>query len=281
MEMRLDSHQHFWNYRPEEYGWISDGMEALKRDFLPSDLVPLLKALKFEGSVAVQARQTLEETEWLLAFSEHHPLVRGVVGWVDLTVPDLRDQLKRYVVYPAFRGVRHVLQDEPNDDHMLQSSFMMGISALEEFGLTYDLLLHPRHLPFACRLVEKFPNQFFVLDHLAKPDIKNGVLSPWKEDLRNLAQFPNVYCKLSGMVTEAEWRRWKPEDFRPYLDVALEAFGTERLMIGSDWPVCTLSAEYEEAMGIVTGYIEELSENEREKIQGENCARFYGIQRSG
>lgn len=275
--MRIDAHQHFWRYHPEQHVWMTEEMEILKHDFLPEELKPLLQSIGFDGSVVVQARQMLEETDFLLELSEQHDLIKGVVGWVDLCAPEVREQLERYKGREKLKGVRHVVHDEPDDEFMLRQDFQRGIGELADFGLTYDLLLFPRHLPVAVRLVEKFPEQRFVLDHIAKPDIANGALTPWEDDLRSLAASGDVYCKLSGMVTEARWRHWSPDDFRRYLDIVLDAFGAGRLMIGSDWPVCTLSGDYATVMGIVTKYTEQLDLESREGILGGNCARFYGI----
>lgn len=276
--MRVDAHQHFWHYTPEEYGWIGEEMAAIRRDFLPEDLLPHLQGAGIEATVAVQARETLEETRWLLGLADRHPFIRGVVGWVDLTDPALPVALADLSRHPRLRGVRHVVQDEPDDRYLLRPEVLRGLGALGEFGLTYDLLLRPRHLGVAHEVVAALPDQPFVLDHLAKPPIARGELHPWAEDLRRLAALPTVYCKLSGMVTEADWRSWRPEDLRPYLDVALEAFGPRRLMIGSDWPVCTVAGSYERVMGVVIDYVAALSPTEREGILGGNAARFYGLE---
>jgi L-fucono-1,5-lactonase len=275
--MRIDAHQHFWEYSPEQYGWISDTMAILKRDFLPADLKPLLGAEGFEGSIAVQARQDTEETKWLLKLAEENDFIKGVVGWVDLCSADVGAELERLAGQAKFVGVRHVLQDEPDDGFMLRRDFRRGIGMLAQHRLTYDLLLYPRHLPVAVRLVREFPDQQFVLDHIAKPLIADGLVEPWDRDIRELAEFDNVWCKLSGMVTEAGWGDWSKEDFRPYLDVVMEAFGPERLMIGSDWPVCMLSAEYTKTMEIVQDYISDLDPGQQEGILGENSAKFYGL----
>jgi L-fuconolactonase len=272
--MRLDSHQHFWHYNPTELIWMTSQMQALMRDFLPSDLKPLLDALQFDGCILVQARQTLEETRWLLELAEQYPFIKGVVGWVDLRSDRLTEQLQRFARNPKLVGVRHAVHDEPDDNFMLLPEFRRGIAQLRDFNLTYDLLLFPKHLPVAAQLVREFPQQPFVLDHIAKPKIAQQLISPWKEDLHQLATFPNVFCKLSGMVTETNWKQWRPVDFHPYLDIVLEAFGPSRLMIGSDWPVCILSAEYVPMMKIVMDYIPTESQN---AILGDNCARFYRI----
>jgi L-fuconolactonase len=275
--IRLDAHQHFWRYHPAEYAWIIDAMSGLRRDYLPGDLRPLLDAIGFDGSIAVQARQTLAETEWLLELAEGQNVIKGVVGWVDLRSPQLPRQLEKFAAHPKLVGVRHVIQDEPDDQFMLRPEFRRGIGQLRGFGLTYDLLLFPRHLPVARKLVAEFPDQPFVLDHMAKPAIRDGQISPWREDLLELAKYPNVTCKLSGLVTEAAWNQWHTGDFRPYLDAALESFGPKRLMIGSDWPVCTVSGDYASVMRVVLEYVQTLSGAEQEGILGGNCARFYGV----
>ncbi|HLY41732.1 MAG TPA: amidohydrolase family protein [Terracidiphilus sp.] len=275
--MRIDAHQHFWKYSAAEYGWITEEMGALKRDFLPRDLQPLLSANGFGGSIAVQACQSVRETEWLLALAAENPFIRGVVGWVDLCSKDVSQDLERLARHRKLVGVRHVVQGEPDDAFMLRADFRKGIGLLGEFGLRYDLLLYPRHLPVAQKLVAEFPKQTFVLDHISKPLIADGVLEPWAKDITELAKYPNVWCKVSGMVTEARWKMWEPADFRPYLDVVFAAFGPERLMIGSDWPVCSISADYGATIGLVSNYTRDLHADDRERILGGNCARAYGL----
>lgn len=275
--MRIDAHHHFWSYSAAEYPWIGTGMERLAHDHLPADLAPLAAAEGIAGTVAVQARQSLEESRWLLELAAANPLIRGVVGWVDLRSTHVVDQLRELAKRPKFVGVRHVVQDEPDPRFLLGESFLHGIGKLATFGLTYDLLLYPQQLPAAAEFVGRFPEQPFVLDHLAKPRIKAGELDPWRRDLKALAAHGNVLCKLSGMVTEADWQGWKRADFTPYLEVALETFGPKRLMIGSDWPVCTLAAEYADVVGIVTDFLAPLVEAEREAILGGNATRFYSL----
>lgn len=275
--MRIDTHQHYWRYNPREYGWMLPGMEILKRDHLPDDLLPLLRAAAIDSTVAVQARQILDETRWLLELAAQYPFIKGVVGWVDLLSPQLREQLEQFAPDPKLCGVRHVVHDEPDDQFMLGEDFVRGIGLLAEFDLTYDLLLFPKHLPVACELVSMFPEQPFVLDHIAKPFIKTGQVSPWDADLRRLAAVPNVFCKVSGMVTEADWKAWKPADFRPYLDIVFEAFGTKRVMLGSDWPVCTVAGTYPEVMQLAFDYVAQLSETEQANVLGNNAISFYGI----
>lgn len=275
--MKIDAHQHFWIYNAREYGWMGPGMEILKRDYLPPDLAPLLTSAGIEGTVAVQARQCLEESRWLLELADQYPLIKAVVGWVDLCSPEVDEQLTTFARHPKFRGVRHILHDEPDDRFMLREGFVRGIGCLAKYKLTYDLLLFPRHLLVACELVERFPEQPFVVDHLAKPLIKTHELSPWEADIRRLATFPNVFCKVSGMVTEADWQHWTPADFTPYLDVIFECFGPKRVMAGSDWPVCTLAGNYSQVMRVPADYLGKLSKGEQAAVWGENAKVFYGI----
>ena len=275
--MKIDAHQHFWQYNEHEYGWIGPELAALRVDRRPQDLRPLLRAAGINGCIAVQARQTLSETEALLTLADQHPFIVGVVGWVDLRSPDLRKQLEQFAKHPKLVGVRHVVQDEADDRFMCQESFVRGIGLLAEYDLAYDLLLFPKHLLVACELVAQFPSQRFVLDHMAKPFIKAGRLTPWEVDIRRLAALPNVYGKVSGMVTEADWQSWQPDDFRPYLDIVFEAFGPQRLMFGSDWPVCTLAASYQQVVDLVANYAAQLSEDEQRAVFAETAARFYGV----
>jgi L-fuconolactonase len=254
---------------------MSDEMSRLKRDFLPEDLQPLLLSTGFDGCIAVQARQTLEETRWLLELAGKHAFIKGVVGWVDLCSADLPRQLETFTAHPKFVGVRHMVQDEPDDEFIVRAEFVNGISQLRRFDLTYDLLIHPKHLRAAAKLADKFPEQLFVLDHMAKPRIAEGLLSPWREDLRELARSRNVFCKLSGMVTEAKWNAWKLSDFTSYFDSVVEAFGPERLMAGSDWPVCLLSGDYKSTMQIVIDYLQQFSPAVQSGVLGVNCERFY------
>lgn len=274
---RIDSHQHFWQYNPAEHTWMTDAMQVLKQDFMPTDLGPLLNQIGFDGCIAVQARQSVEETNWLLKLADENDFIKGVVGWVDLRSANIYDEFSGYSKQRKLVGVRHVVHDEPDDNFMLLPAFQNGIAALKDFDLTYDLLLFPKHLPIAVTLVEKFPEQKFVVDHIAKPFISNKKISPWKEYLKELAMHPNVYCKLSGMVTEAKWNDWKEDEFEQYLDIVTEAFGTNRLMIGSDWPVCTLSGDYASTMNIVIHYAHQFSKEISDGILGGNCINFYKI----
>ena len=275
---RIDAHQHFIDDTPEDYPWIDDRMQTLRRAYLPADLKPLLDDLSFDGCIAVQARQSSRETEWLLQLAEEHDWIRGVVGWVDLRSPDVRQQLERYSRSAKLRGVRHVIHDEPDDDFILGEDFNRGIALLHEFGLTYDLLVFEKHLPQTIRFVGQHPRQRFVVDHLAKPNVKAQAIDDWSRRIRTLAAHGNVYAKLSGLVTEADWHGWREAEFTPYLDAAFEAFGPERLMIGSDWPVCTVSRDYRSVMNVVIRYLDRrCTPRERERVLGGNAARFYGI----
>ncbi len=252
-------------------------MAALRRDFLPTDLKPELDANDFHGSVAVQTRQTLEETRWLLELAEQSASIVGVVGWVDLRSPDVRSQLRALVQNPKLVGIRHIVQSEPDDRFLLQPEFLRGISTLEEFDLAYDILIYTKHLAVAADFVKRFPRQRFVLDHLAKPPIKHGNLDFWEEGIGRLAEFPNVFCKLSGLVTEADWQHWKPEQIFTVLDVAFEAFGARRLMIGSDWPVCLVAASYTQAVGVVKSYLGQHNSEDRDGVLGGNAQRLWRL----
>jgi len=272
--MRLDAHHHLWKYSEAEYPWIKPEW-PIRKNYLPEDLQPLLASAGLDGSIAVQARQNLEETRWLLELADRQPFIKGVVGWVDLRSERVEGDLQQLTKNPKLVGVRHVVQDEPDDDFMLRADFTRGIGKLAQFNLTYDILIFPRQLPAAIELVKRFPEQPFVLDHIAKPQIKDRVISPWREQLRELAKAPNVLCKLSGMVTEANWNGWTDADFEPYLDPVFEAFGASRLMFGSDWPVCLLAGSYERVFGIVQNRIALLPATQKESILGGNAEEFY------
>lgn len=275
--MKIDSHQHFWRYNEREFGWINQEMQQIRRDFLPEDLLKELDGVGFDGSIAVQARQNLDETAWLLELASKYSFIKGVVGWVDLCSSDARNQLEQFSSDSKLKGVRHVIHDEPDIDFMLRPAFLNGIRLLVSLNLTYDILIFPKHLCNAMEFVKQFPDQVFVLDHIAKPDIRNGIVYPWKAGIGDLAKFPNVYCKLSGMVTEASWTSWKPADFKPYLETVFESFGTDRVMIGSDWPVCQVAGNYKEVMGIVEEFINELSDSEKQKVMGQNARKAYHL----
>jgi L-fuconolactonase len=275
--MRIDAHQHFWNYDAAQFPWITPEMKVLQRNWLPQDLGPSLRAADIDGTIAVQARASAEETRFLVKMTMRYPWIRGLVGWVDLCAEGVEGDLAHLAADKRFKGVRHPLQDEP-DGFLARTDFRHGIGALAAHGLAYDLLVKPPQLPAATELVTRFPAQTFVLDHLGKPDIKGGGLEPWKTYLAELARRPNVCCKLSGLVTEARWNGWKREDFKPYLDAAYEAFGPERVLFGSDWPVALLSAkDYGAVHGIVELWARPLGAPAREKLFGANAARVYKL----
>jgi L-fuconolactonase len=273
--MCIDSHQHFWNYSETEYPWIGKGT-PLQRDWRPADLEAEAKKVGIDGCVVVQARQTLEESRWLLELADKSPFIKGVVGWVDLQSEKVEEELATLSKHKKFVGVRHVVQSEAAD-FMLKPDFMRGLAALHAFDFTYDLLLFPKHLPSSIKVVEKLSHQRFVLDHIAKPMIRAGMMEPWKTDLRELAKHKNVMCKISGLVTEAKLKDWKKEDFRPYLDVVFESFGEDRVMFGSDWPVCLLAGSYEQVHGLAADYFKQFSAAAQEKFFGGNAVKFYKL----
>jgi L-fuconolactonase len=272
----IDAHQHFWRFDPRRDAWITAEMQAIRRDFLPGDLEGVLDANGIDGCIAVQADQSDAETRFLLDLAGRHPFIKGVVGWVDLRSPRLDATLDALTKAPRLVGVRHVAQAEA-DDFLAGEAIIRGISCLARAGLTYDILIYARQLPAALTLASRLPEQTFVLDHLAKPQIKDGVLEPWATNLRDLARRSNVFCKISGLVTEADWTAWRPEHLRPYLDVAFEAFGPDRVMFGSDWPVCLLAAPYDRVLGVVADYAAALSAPEREALFGGTARRAYGL----
>lgn len=275
--MRIDAHQHFWKYNPARDTWITDAMAMLKNDFLPDQLVPELAANDIAGCIAVQTDQSEAETLFLLDLARQHTSIHGVVGWVDLCAGNVAERVQKLAEDPKLCGFRHILQAEA-DQFMLRPEFLRGIQCLggDKTGLTYDILIYARQLPAAIELVAKFPNQPFVLDHIAKPPIREGGYHSWARDLRVLAENKNVYCKLSGLVTEADWRRWTADDFKSYLDLVLEVFGADRVMFGSDWPVCLLAARYEQVVHVIADYVQSFLVSEQEKIFGLNAAQFYG-----
>jgi L-fuconolactonase len=272
----IDSHQHFWQYHPSKQNWIDDTMSAIRRDFLPKDLEPVLQENNIVGCMAVQADQSEEETDFLIALQKQHSFIKGIVGWVDLQSDDIDSRLAYYSQHPSLKGFRHVLQGEA-PEFMLQPDFVRGIAALQKFNFTYDILIFPKHLPAAIELVKQFSHQKFVVDHLAKPYIKAGLIDEWRRDIKTIAAFENVFCKISGMVTEADFKHWRIQDFRPYLDVAVEAFGTKRILYGSDWPVCLVAASYQQTKGVVDDYFASFSEAEQGDFFGTNAGNFYQL----
>jgi L-fuconolactonase len=276
--MIIDAHQHFWRYSAQRHAWITDAMALLKRDFLPDDLDFELEQNCVGGSIAVQAETSLKETEFLLDLAQSSKKTLGVVGWIDLTSTTIEEQLQFYKDRPKLCGFRHVVQDEPDDRYLLRKDVVRGIRAIGAAGFTYDLLLYTRQLSAAIELVALCPEQRFVVDHAAKPNIKARQTQPWAECIREIARFPNVFCKLSGLVTETDWDSWKPADLYPYLDLMVEAFGTSRLMFGSDWPVCLLAGGYRAVKNSIEEYAGQFSQSERDNIFGGVAAAFYGLE---
>src|SRR5688572_4282152 len=275
--MIIDSHQHFWKYEEVRDSWITADMAVIRKNFLPEDLKPVFAKNDVAGTVVVQSDQSKEEDIFQLGNALKNDFVKGVVGWTDLQADDLDDQLAYYQEFKKLKGFRHVLQGEPQRDFMLRPDFKRGIGKLKTFGYTYDILIYPDQLQYTIDFVKAFPDQPFVLDHLAKPYIKDKKIDQWKKDIQALASFENVFCKVSGMVTEAHWKAWTKDDFIPYLDVVVESFGPSRLMYGSDWPVCLVAASYDQVLGIVKSYFSEFSQQEQDLIFGKNAAEFYNL----
>jgi len=273
----IDAHQHFWRFDSDLYDWITTDMDVIRRDFLPADIEPLLNTQGFSGCVSIQARQDERESYQLLKWAEEYDFIKGVVGWIDLRDKKVEHRLDQMTKNPYLKGIRHIVQSEVDNQFLLKEDFKRGISLLKKYQLTYDILIYPHQLPASIEFVSYFPDQPFVVDHLAKPLIKAESVEPWATHMRTLAQYPQVYCKLSGMVTEADWNNWQTDDFEVYIDIVLEAFGSERCMIGSDWPVCLLAASYDEVINVATHYVERLSLNEQREIKGETARAFYRL----
>lgn len=270
----IDAHQHFWQYQSKKQEWIDDTMAVIKKDFLPQNLAPVLLQHNIDGCIAVQADQTEAETNFLIDLAKQHNFIKGVVGWCDLNAANIKDRLAYYKQFNIVKGFRHVLQGEA-PEFMLQPNFLNGIAALQQYSFTYDILVLPKHLQATIKLVQQNPNQQFVIDHIAKPYIKAGLINEWKKDIALLAKFENVCCKISGMVTEADYTLWKPTDFTPYLDVVVHAFGTNRIMYGSDWPVCLVAASYENMLAIVKNYFSSFTLTEQHDFFASNAIKFY------
>ena len=275
--MKIDAHQHFWQFDAVRDNWINEEMAIIRKNFLPHDLLPILQANGLDGCVTVQSDQTEAENVFQLQNANKNPFVKGVVGWVDLQSAEVEDRLAFYSQFNKMKGFRHVLQGEAKRDLMLQPKFLNGISKLEQFGFTYDILIFPNQLQYIPELVAAFPNQKFVINHIAKPDIKNKNIATWQKNIEAVAVFENVSCKISGMVTEADWHYWQPQHFTPYLDVVVNAFGISRVMFGSDWPVCLLAGGYKKMLDIVTNYFASFSATEQAQFFGENATKFYSL----
>jgi len=275
--MKIDSHQHFWRYNPARDAWITDEMAVLKRDFLPEQFAVECATNGIDASVAVQADQSEDETNFLLDLAKRNDRIAGVVGWVDLLAPRVAERLEHFSHFEKLRGLRHIAQAEKDDRFLARDAFVKGVAQLRLFGFTYDILVYARQLPAAIELVSRLPEQRFVIDHLAKPEIKAQKTEPWAAQMKEIARNKNVFCKVSGMVTEADWRNWKAEDFKPYLNVVFEAFGADRLMFGSDWPACLVAATYRQVKQLIEDYVKGYSQAEKDKIFGGTAARFYGL----
>lgn len=277
MTERIDAHHHLWRYSERNFPWITQDMEVLKRDFLPEELAIEAAANRIDGCIVVQAKQTLDETYALLGYADHYAFLRGVVGWAPIACTTFPSTLEQLCSYPKLRGLRHVVQDEPDDNFLLRDSFNRGIDRLAKKNLVYDLLIFSRHMPQAIAFVDRHPHQVFVLDHSGKPPIEKQILSPWKEQLRDLARRENVYCKLSGLLTEANWREWKMPQIQPYVDIVMESFSPTRIMMGSDWPVCLLAGSYSRWMQLVDDWTSSLSTEEQDRILGGTAAEVYRL----
>ena len=274
--MRIDAHNHFWKFNPVRDAWISEHMSVLKNDFSPEDLSTVLQSNQMDGTVAIQADQSIEETSYLLDLALKHDFIKGVVGWIDLQVENIEEQLEKFDGHPRLKGFRHIAQAE-EDDFLIGDSFNRGIRALTKAGYTFDILIYPQQFAAAIKMVEQHPDQLFIIDHIAKPLIRDQIYSPWEGLVREISQYSNVYCKVSGLITEANWTQWKADDFRYYLDVVFNAFGIERLLFGSDWPVCLLAGSYPQVLGIINNYCASLSASDRDLIFGQNAIKFYKL----
>lgn len=276
--LRIDAHQHFWKYDPVIHSWINDAMWVIRRNYSPVDLLPLLQAAGMDGCMTVQVNQTEDENTELLELAGRFDFIKGVVGWIDLQNPAVEERLECHRAFPKLKGFRHILQGERDRALMLKPAFKRGIGSLRKFGYTFDILIFPDQLGYTRDFVASFPDQPFIIDHIAKPYIRDRFITEeWKDAIRAVAAFPNVSCKISGMVTEAHWKHWKPEHFRPYLDTVVEAFGPGRIVFGSDWPVCLVAAEYAQVVGIVEDYFAGFSAEERAALFGGNAAKFYSL----
>ena len=275
--MKIDSHHHFWKYDPVTYSWMNEKMGVLKKDYQPEDLKAEINSSNIDGVISVQADQSMRETDDLLKHANEHSFIQGVVGWFPLAEPELEGLLERYASNPWLKGVRHVVQDEPDDRFILGNAFNAGIRRLKPHNLVYDILIYERQLGVSIEFVDRHPGQVFVLDHVAKPRIGDQVIEPWKTQMFDMAKRENVYCKLSGMATEADWQSWTKEDLWPYIEIALEAFGPARMMLGSDWPVARLAVEYGDWMNLCRESISSLSETERALVEGGVAAQAYDL----
>ncbi|MFT5250710.1 MAG: L-fuconolactonase [bacterium] len=275
--MVIDSHQHFWKYEPVKHSWIDDDMSVIRRDFSPSDLAKVYQENSIDGCVAVQADQTLEETDFLIDLASINNFIKGIVGWVDLRAENIENVLEKYSTDKIVKGFRHVVQGEADHNFLLRPNFSRGISLLEKHNFTYDILVFPHQLGSVLEFVKKFPHQKFVIDHIAKPYIKDGYFEGWATMMTAIGKHENVSCKMSGMVTEADFNIWTPEQIHPYMDTVLEAFGSKRILFGSDWPVCLVAGNYSKIKKLTTDFISQLSQIEQNSIMGNNAIEFYNL----
>jgi L-fuconolactonase len=276
--LKIDSHQHYWLYHPVKDAWITDELKVIQKDFLPADAWPVMQQNGVSGCVAVQADQSEDENDFLLGLAQKYSFIKGIVGWVNFQADNIEERLAYYSEIKLIKGFRHILQGEPDDAYMLNEKFIRGISLLNKYHFTYDLLIKPQHLPYAAELVSKFPEQRFVIDHVAKPFIKDKLLDGWREGIRAIAAHSNVYCKISGLITETDWANQEPKGFTPYLDVVFNAFGINRVMFGSDWPVCNLAGGYDGALNAINNYVSQLTLQEQELFWGQNAIAFYRLE---
>jgi L-fuconolactonase len=275
--MKIDTHQHFWKYHPVKDAWITDDMAVLQQDYFPEQVWPLMKACGVAGCVAVQADQSEDETLYLLECAERFPFIQGVVGWIDFKDPKIQKRLYHFAQFPKLKGFRHIVQAEPNEQFLLEPEFCNGIAALAPYNFTYDILIYSKHIPAAVSFAKKFPEQNFILDHLAKPNIREGEFETWKQEIEGFRDLKHVSCKLVGLTTEADWKHWKLEEFTRYLDVVVSVFGVDRLMFGTDWPVCLVGASYQQTCEILEHYMRSWPAEDQEKVWSLNAKRIYNL----
>ncbi len=275
--MRIDAHQHFWLFDPVKDAWITDEMKEIQRNFLPNDISLTMKEQQFDGVIAVQADQSLRENDFLLELAQAYALIKGIVGWVDLQSKDVENQLAHYAKFPKMKGFRHIVEAEDDPDFMMRDNFLQGIEALSKYGFTYDLLIKPKHYSSTLNCVKSNPQQAFMLDHIAKPPIKSQAFDEWTSFISELSEHPHVFCKLSGLATEADWKHWELDHFNVYIEHVIRCFGIDRMLFGSDWPVCLLAGSYTDSLNIVEGHLKNFTEEERKGFWGLNAVAFYGL----
>mgnify|MGYP006083112983 FL=1 len=275
--MIIDSHQHFWKYNPSRHNWINDNMSVIRKDFMPSDLKTIYVENNIDGCIAIQVDQTINETNFLLNLAKENTFIKGVVGWIELRAPNINEVLNHYSNFEQIKGFRHIVQGENDNKFLLRSEFLRGISYLEKYNYVYDILIFPNQLEMALEFVKKFPNNKFVIDHIAKPNIKDNLYREWAKLMSKISNYENVFCKMSGMITEADYKLWTPDQITPYMDLVLKSFGSKRILFGSDWPVCLVAGSYKKVKELVVNFIEKLSENEKANVMGKNAINLYNI----